>query len=175
MRTLGSGFGITSLAVVAFFLHAAACAQGDGPIPLGGTLHEATLRGLNGPDRRLSQFLGRPLLINVWASWCGPCRLEMNSLERLAWREQSRDFAIIGISTDDYPDQARTLLTSTHATISQFVDSGLQMEHMLGASRLPLTVLVGADGRVLRRVYGAQDWDSTAARRLIDETFHRAH
>jgi hypothetical protein len=97
----------------------------------------------------------------------------MASLERLAWRDQSHYFAIIGISTDDYEDRAMSLLKTSNATISQFIDRGLQMEHMLGASRLPLTVLVDADGRVLEKVYGARQWDAPDALRLIDRTFHK--
>lgn len=140
-------------------------------MPTGSTLPDATLQGLNGPPRALSSFRGRPLLINVWASWCGPCKQEMASLERLAWRE--RYFAIIGISTDDYADKAKGLLTNTNATISHFIDHDLQMENMLGASHLPLTVLVDANGRVLQKIYGARQWDDADAMRLIDETFRK--
>jgi hypothetical protein len=95
----------------------------------------------------------------------------MQSLERLAWLEPAGRFAVIGISTDDYPDEALGLLKQTNATISQFIDTQLQMEHLLGATRLPLTVLVGADGRVLDKVYGAREWDSPDALRLIGKTF----
>jgi len=92
-------------------------------------------------------------------------------LERLAWHNGSQYFGIIGISTDDYADKAMTLLRDTHATISQFIDHELRMENMLGASRLPLTVLVAADGRILLKVYGARDWDTAETRALIDSTF----
>jgi thiol-disulfide isomerase/thioredoxin len=142
-------------------------------VPIGGTLPDATLTGLNGPPRKLSAFRGRPLIINVWASWCGPCREEMASLERLAWRDGEQYFAIIGISTDDDADQAKSMLKNTNATISHFIDIGLQMENMLGASRLPLTVLVDADGRVLEKIYGARQWDGADALRLIDDAFHK--
>jgi len=154
---------------------AALCANAKTPeeVPIGGTLREATLQGLNGPPRPLQAFRGRPLIINVWASWCGPCREEMASLERLAWREDGHDFAIIGISTDDEAEQARSLLRETHATISHYIDTGLQMEHMLGATHLPLTVLVGADGTVLEKIYGARQWDGDEAARLIAAAFHR--
>jgi thiol-disulfide isomerase/thioredoxin len=143
-----------------------------GEVPVGGTLRDATLRGLNGPSRQLSAFRGRPLIINVWASWCGPCREEMASLERLAWRDRQQDFVIIGISTDDYADRAKGLLKNANATISQFIDTDLRMESMLGASRLPLTVLVDANGRVLQKVYGAKQWDGAEALRMIDDSFH---
>lgn len=144
-------------------------ASGPGEVPVGGTLGAATLLGLNGPSRRLDAFRGRPLIINVWASWCGPCKAEMASLERLAWRGEQ--FAIIGISTDDYADQAGALLKNTNATISHFIDQDRKMENMLGASQLPLTVLVDADGRILKKIYGARQWDGVNELRMIRETF----
>jgi thiol-disulfide isomerase/thioredoxin len=146
-------------------------ANTPGEVLVGAKLRDATLQGLNGPPRHLSSFRGRPLLINVWASWCGPCKQEMASLERLAWQEQY--FAIIGISTDDYADRANSFLKNTNATISHFIDHDLEMENMLGASQLPLTILIAADGRVLQKIYGARQWDSADALRLIDETLHK--
>ena len=129
------------------------------------------MQGLNGPSRRLSEFRGRPLIINVWASWCGPCRAEMASLERLAWLDESGHFTVIGVSTDDYPERAKAVLEESNATISHFIDSKLRIENMLGASRLPLTVLVGADGRVIEKVYGARDWDGPSAIELVGNAF----
>jgi thiol-disulfide isomerase/thioredoxin len=129
------------------------------------------MQGLNGPSKKLSAFRGKPLIINVWASWCGPCRQEMASLERLAWLNQEKNFTVIGISTDDYPDIAKALLKKTNATISHFIDSKLLLENMLGASKLPLTVLVDANGRVLDKIYGAREWDSPAALRQISKAF----
>jgi len=142
-----------------------------GEVQAGQVLPEALLPGLNGPSRKLSGYRGRPLIINVWASWCGPCRQEMASLERLAWQPNDPSFAVIGISTDDDPDSARRLLQATNATLSHFIDDRLRLEHMLGASRLPLTVLVDAQGRVVAKVYGAKQWDGPEARRLIDQAF----
>jgi thiol-disulfide isomerase/thioredoxin len=158
--------------LLCFTLIHPSAANTPGEVPIGGTLRDATLQGLNGPPRKLNSFRGRPLLINVWASWCGPCRQEMASLERLAWRSEQQYFAIIGVSTDDYADRAKGLLNGTNATISHFIDHNLEMENMLGASHLPLTVLVDANGRVLSKVYGAQQWDSAEALRQIDEAFH---
>ncbi|MEP7295985.1 MAG: TlpA disulfide reductase family protein [Burkholderiales bacterium] len=140
---------------------------------VGQPLDDATMLGLNGPSRRLSDFRGKPLIINVWASWCGPCRQEMASLERLAWQEKAAPFVVIGISTDDYPAKARQLLKQTNATISHFIDRNLQLETMLGASRLPLTVLVNADGRIVDKIYGAQQWDGREAMSRIDKAFSR--
>jgi thiol-disulfide isomerase/thioredoxin len=142
-----------------------------GEVLKGQLLRDARMRGLNGPDRQLASLRGRPLIINVWASWCGPCVAEMASLERLAWHEQAVAFSIIGISTDDYRDRALAALKRTNATISHYIDFKLELEHMLGASQIPLTVLVDAQGRVLEKVVGAKEWDSAETRRFIGKTF----
>jgi thiol-disulfide isomerase/thioredoxin len=152
----------------------AAFGKTPGEVEIGSLLRDATMQGLNGPPKRLSDFRGRPLIINVWASWCGPCRQEMASLERLAWGEQAGRFAVIGISTDDYPEKARALLQQTNATLSHFIDQKLQLEQMLGADRLPLTVLVDAQGRVLDKVVGAKAWDGPEALQLINRAFPAA-
>lgn len=143
-----------------------------GEVPVGSMLREATLHGLNGPDRKLSDFRGRPLIINVWASWCPPCIREMGSLESLAWSDAGQQFMVIGISTDDYPDAAKGLLRKNKATLNHFIDERLNLENMLGADHLPLTVLVDAKGRVLEKVVGAREWDSPEAVGHIQQVFH---
>lgn len=159
------------LILLLWCLGACPALAGSGPVAVGQRLPNVTLRPLNGPQRSLGMYRGRPLIINVWASWCGPCQEEMASLERLAWRDEGRAFAIIGISTDDDPAPALASLRRARATVSQFIDSGQQLESLLGASRIPLTVLVDAQGRILRRVYGSQQWDSPEILKLLNDTF----
>ena len=152
-------------------LCAGARAATPGDVGIGQTLPDASLLGLNGPSARLAEFRGHPLLINFWASWCGPCRQEMQSLERLAWWDEAGRFAVIGISTDDDAAPARELVHQTGVTIRHFIDQRLQMENMLGATRLPLTVLVDAQGRVLDKIYGARPWDREESRRRVSRAF----
>ncbi len=160
-----------SAILLCLFALASASAKTPGEIEVGGTLREATMQGLNGPARKLSDFRGKALIINVWASWCGPCQQEMGSLERLAWREEFGKMTVIGISTDDYPDAAKAFLRKTNATFNHYIDSRLLLENMLGADRLPLTLLVDAKGRVLQKVYGAREWDSAESLDLIRKSF----
>lgn len=156
-------------------LMTAGAAQGAGAqaaaVPIGQPLREALMQGLNGPPRALSSFRGRPLIINVWASWCGPCRAEMASLERLAWGDLVDRFTVIGISTDDHIGAAQALLRRSNATLNHYIDRQLELETMLGATHLPLTVLVDAQGHVLHRVSGAREWDGPEARQLIERFF----
>jgi thiol-disulfide isomerase/thioredoxin len=146
-------------------------AKTPGEVDVGGTLREANMQGLSGPTQKLSEFRGKPLIINVWASWCGPCRQEMGSLERLSRSQGGKQFTLIGISTDDYPDAAQAFLQKAKTTFRHFIDQHLLLENMLGADRLPLTILVDAQGRVLGKFYGAKEWDSPAALEIVGKAF----
>jgi len=146
-------------------------AGSSGEVRIGGYLREARLDGLNGSKKKLSDFMGKPLIINVWTSWCGPCRAEMGSLERLANRYNGKEFNVIGISTDDYRNKAKAFIKQTGITFENFLDSKLLLENMLGANTIPLTILVDEHGRVLAKVRGAREWDSPKLIDAIGEVF----
>ncbi len=150
---------------------ASAFAKTPGEVPIGGILREAPMQGLSGPSRMLSDYRGKPLVINVWASWCGPCRAEMGSLDRLARRYGGQKFAVIGISTDDYADAAQGFLKKAKTGFPHFIDNRLFLENMLGADHLPLTLLVDGQGRIVGKYYGAREWDNPEALQLISKAF----
>lgn len=150
-----------------------AYAKMPGEVDVGGVLRETPLYGFAGDYRKLSELRGKPLIINVWASWCGPCREEMGSLERLSRRFGGKQFNIIGISTDDHADAAAAFLARAKVTFDNYHDRDLVLESMLGANTIPLTVLVDARGRVLKKIRGSKQWDSPDALELIAKTFGR--
>jgi thiol-disulfide isomerase/thioredoxin len=143
------------------------------PVAVGHVLPDVVMTGLNGPSKSLSSYRGRPLIINMWASWCSPCRKETASLERLAWSDAGSRYTVIGISNDDSRQAALQWVRQSNATISHYIDQGPRwtLEHMLGASSIPLTVLVDAKGRVVARFQGAREWDSAESIRLIERAF----
>ena len=159
-----------------FFLMSAlsttAFAGTPGEVEIGGYLREAKLDGLNGEMKAFADFKGKPLLINIWASWCGPCRAEMASLERLAQRFNGKDFNMIGVSTDDYRNRAEAFIEQTKITFDNYLDSKLFLENMLGANTIPLTILVDANGRVLQKARGAYEWDKPEIVDAIGEVFN---
>jgi thiol-disulfide isomerase/thioredoxin len=98
---------------------------------------------------RLSSLLGQPTLINVWASWCAPCRKELPLLER-AHREFGDRVRILGIDAGDPdPSVAIALLDELGVTFPQVADSSMQTRGALGyGGGLPLTIFVDAQGRM---------------------------
>lgn len=165
MRAFLTALFLTTLLVT----HARADTPGE--VKIGDPLREVSLHSFTGKDRKFSDYRGKPLVINVWASWCGPCRSEMGSLERLARRYGGKHFNVIGISTDDDRLAAADFIRRSGITFENFLDSHLVLENMLGADTIPLTLLVDVNGRVLEKVHGAYEWDSPEIVDAIGETF----
>jgi len=142
-----------------------------GEVMAGQYLRDVTMMGLGQPDKALSDYQGKPLIINIWASWCGPCRAEMQSLESLSKKSLAVDFNLIGISTDDFPLKAYALIDETDISFDNFIDQKLVLENMLGANRIPLTILVDAKGKVLTKIHGSRPWDHPQMVKMIETTF----
>ncbi|MEO6714417.1 MAG: TlpA disulfide reductase family protein [Mycobacteriales bacterium] len=101
----------------------------------------------------LSQLRGVPLIVNLWASWCLPCRNEMPAFERLhqALRQQVR---ILGVDTKDAEDSARATIQATGISYPSVADPHGTLRGDLKALGLPVTLFVAADGRVLEQHLG---------------------
>ena len=161
----------TIVVLILFLISSYAFALTPGEVVEGKVLREAKLYGFGGDVRRLSELRGKPLIINVWASWCKPCRAEMGSLERLFQRYGGKEFNIIGISTDDDSNAAFNFIIRSGVTFDNYADYRLTMEHMLGANTIPLTLLIDANGKVLKKVRGFHQWDTPETIEMIGNIF----
>lgn len=105
-------------------------------------------------------FQGKLLVLNVWATWCPPCRREMPSLERLSRLLDPNRFAVIGMSTDRDERLAEEFLLQNGVTFANFYDRGGQVARELGLQVYPETFLIAPDGTLVKRVPGMREWDS---------------
>lgn len=106
---------------------------------------------------------GRPLLLNVWATWCPPCVKELPALDRLAGKLMP-DIAVVALSTDDGGEaQVRPFLAKLGvSTLTTLYDRDGRSFQDFALRGLPTTVLIDADGRLVARLEGMADWDSPA-------------
>lgn len=115
-----------------------------------------TLKDMNGHDVRLADFKGKPLIVNFWATWCGPCLYETPELVELAAKYKDRGLQIIGISIDDSAEQIRAFAKQFKVNYPLLI--GLDRDDVAEAFRLPegipFTVFIRADGTVLTRLQG---------------------
>jgi thiol-disulfide isomerase/thioredoxin len=115
-----------------------------------------------GKPRTLADFKGKVVLLNVWATWCGPCREEMSTLDRLQAQLGGADFQVLALSVDQ--DGAQ-IVRDFYAEIGiqhleLYIDENAQANRRLNAFGLPVTLLLDRQGRELGRKLGAAEWDS---------------
>ena len=112
-------------------------------------LPDITLSCLSTGSRvRLAALGGTPVLVNLWASWCAPCKNEMPSLQR-ASETYAGKLAFLGVDTKDNVDSANDFLAATSVHYPQLLDNDGDLLHALGGSGLPVTVVLDAQGKVV--------------------------
>ena len=116
-------------------------------------------------------FKGKVLILNIWATWCPPCRKEMPSLQRLSQTLDPKRFTVIGLSTDEDALLASEFLAQGGVTFSNFFDQNGKMVKRLGLKVYPETFLIAPDGTLARRVTGLQDWSSPEMLVLLEEIY----
>jgi peroxiredoxin len=118
-----------------------------------------TLKSLEGTNLRLEEYRGQVVLINFWASWCGPCRQEMPVLDRLHQRYEDTGFAVLGINVEGEEGPARDLLAKVPVTFPVLIDAGQTVSELYDLEAMPSTVVIDRDGivRYLHRGYRPGD------------------
>ncbi|HEX8642042.1 MAG TPA: TlpA disulfide reductase family protein [Allosphingosinicella sp.] len=124
----------------------------------------------HGRPARLADFRGRPVLVNLWATWCGPCVVEMPSLDALAVREGDA-LQVLALSQDMAGRQKVTdfFAARSFRRLEPYLDADLAFMTSLGVDTLPTTILYDAEGVEVWRMTGLADWESDRAARLLTE------
>ena len=132
-----------------------------------------SFRGPDGNPTSLAAFAGKTVLLNLWATWCVPCRGEMPTLDRLEGALGSQQFAVVAVNVDvRNPDRARAFLDEVGATHLKFYADPTfaifnDMKKRGLALGLPTTILVDGKGCRLGGIEGPAEWDSNEAEALI--------
>jgi thiol-disulfide isomerase/thioredoxin len=123
---------------------------------------EVQFKDTEGRSHSLAEFHGKVVLVNVWATWCVPCRKEMPTLDRLQAALGGPDFEVVAVSIDrGGPEVVRKFYAEIgveHLAIR--VDVLSQVLHALGAPGLPMTLLIDREGLEIGRLVGPSQWDA---------------
>jgi cytochrome c biogenesis protein CcmG/thiol:disulfide interchange protein DsbE len=147
------------------------------PVTTGTVAPEFVIDDLDGGLVRLSDHRGEVVLMNIWATWCGPCRVEMPSMQRLYEKIGSDGFEILAISIDVELGQF-DLIGNPGGDIEEFADSlGLtfpilhnpsgDIQRLYRTTGVPETFLIGKDGVIYKKVAGGTEWDAPQHEELI--------
>jgi peroxiredoxin len=142
--------------------------QGRPGLKVGAAAPDFQLWDLNGNPVTLSGYRGKVVFINFWATWCGPCRVEMPAMEALYREFGRREFEILAVSTDQQGVAVtRPFRDALGLTFPILHDSDFRVGVAYGARTLPMTFLVDRRGIITHRIFGARDWQSPEGRQLI--------
>jgi thiol-disulfide isomerase/thioredoxin len=132
-------------------------------------LPEARFQDAGGRERSLAEWRGKVVLVNLWATWCIPCRKEMPALDRLQMALGSGQFEVVAISVDrtGLPGARKFLDEAKVERLALYADATARLASTLQAVGLPATILLNSEGREVGRLFGAAAWDSDDAKRLI--------
>ncbi|MDT7534492.1 TlpA disulfide reductase family protein [Sphingobium sp. SA2] len=124
----------------------------------------------DGGEATLQDFAGRPMLVNLWATWCTPCVAEMPTLDRIAATYGPKGLAVLTISQDNQGEKAVKPFFAKHDLphLKGWADPDNQFGFDYATGLLPTTVLYDAQGKEMVRVIGAMDWEGAEAKALID-------
>ncbi|MEM7766983.1 MAG: TlpA disulfide reductase family protein [Pseudomonadota bacterium] len=195
MRYLYCGLFVVAVAAIVYALFAAA----GGPrshTPLerfavedlagldfsraGSPVSDASFLDADGNQTRLADFAGKTILVNFWATWCGPCEREMPHLGALQAARGGDQFNVVAISVDGRDDEAyarRRLDELTGGTIAfAFAPpDAWDIVYESGATGFPTTVIYGPDGTEVARLQGEADWSKGLALGFVDEIISDTH
>jgi peroxiredoxin len=106
------------------------------------------LKSATGENLRLSEYRGDVVLINFWATWCGPCRQEMPLLNDLYGRYQRVGFNLLGVNIDDDPRRAMKMVQELGVNFPVLFDESKEVSKLYEVEAMPVTILVDREGRV---------------------------
>jgi peroxiredoxin len=107
-----------------------------------------TLHTMKGPNLRLQEQRGRVVMVNFWATWCGPCRQEMPQLNRLYEKYRASGFVLLGVNVDDDASKAADVAAKLGVTFPVLLDTDKAVSRLYDLSTMPSTVIIDRDGKV---------------------------
>jgi len=147
----------TLLACVSALLLGTAASTAAAATAVGSPAPDFTLRVLDGPNLRLQEQRGKVVLVNFWATWCGPCRKEMPHLNRIADKYRSSGLVLLGINVDDDARNAADLAAKLGVKFPVLFDTDKKVSKLYDLNSMPSTLVIDRNGRVRYLHRGYQD------------------
>ncbi len=122
--------------------------QSVAPPRIGAALGEFSLSDINGKNVRLSDYQGKPVLINAWATWCPPCKAEMPLLNQYYQSHASQGFTLLAVNAGDSRDQAASFANQNGLAFPVLLDPGTRLLGQMAIDSFPTSILIGRDGKV---------------------------
>jgi peroxiredoxin len=137
-----------ALRLVACAVFAVVAGTASSAIAPATTAPDFTLHAMGGSNLRLKEQRGRVVMVNFWATWCGPCRQEMPQLNRLYEKYKSSGFVLLGVNVDDDVAKAAEVARKLGVTFPVLLDTEKTVSKLYDLSTMPSTVIIDREGKV---------------------------
>ena len=138
-------------------------------IAVGSTMPAYSAQSLDGKEFNLASQKGSVVLLNLWATWCEPCRFEIPELERMHGQYAPRGLKVIGVSLDDTGvDSVKSFVTEHKMTYPIVIDPEGRIANIFQTSIIPTTVLIDKSGKIVWKEYGALSADDKSLQKALD-------
>ena len=127
------------------------------------------LENIEGTEKELTDYRGKVVFLNFWATWCGPCRYEMPSMEKLYKEFKNDGLEILAINLGESAPDVGEFMEEYKLSFPALLDTDRSISLKYGVRSIPTTYLIGRDGNILGMVVGAREWDSDAIKQLFRE------
>ena len=129
-----------------------------------------TIKDLNGKKYSFDQFKGKVIFLNLWATWCGPCRAEMPGIHQLYEKMDKEKYAFIMLSLDRDGDESKVVkyLQKNQYTFDAYLPSGYLPEQLQVPS-IPTTFIISKDGKLIKKHVGSQQYDTPKFKDFLEE------
>ena len=163
--------GVVALLAVALWVITRVYGSQLFPVGVGSSAPEftATTLDVTPATKHLADYKGQVVLLNIWATWCGPCRVEMPSIEKLHTAMADKGLKIVAVSIDDpnTEKQIQSFAQQYGLTFEILHDPTHAIEKDYQTTGVPETFLIGRDGTIRQKVIGATDWSSPDTQKLV--------
>ena len=127
-----------------------------------------TFPGLDGKGVSLTDYRGKVVFLNIWATWCGPCKQEMPSMERLYKALKGGDFEILAVSIDTMGAKAVAPFMKEYGlSFPALLDTGGTIQRLYGTTGIPETFIINKEGIIEQKIIGSRDWAAPEAIRFF--------
>jgi peroxiredoxin len=133
---------------------------GSADVAVGQVVPDFTLTDMEGRSVTLSQYRGKVVFLNFWATWCPPCREEMPAMERLHGVFEGQDFVMLAINVEQDLAPVRAYLDKNPHSFTVLLDQQGTVQNLYRVFRFPETFLLDQEGRLVERFLGVRDWSS---------------
>ncbi len=131
------------------------------------------LEDVNGNFKKLSSYRGKLVFLNFWATWCGPCRYEMPSMQRIYHELKSEGFEIVAVNLREGKKMVKEFLDQYKLTFPVLLDKDGRVGAIYGARSIPTTYLIDRDGSIIGRAIGAREWDTREIKIALKEILEK--